>query len=249
MRDPFLNTLRMALIPTLSVVVAACDDPPLAFWPPSDAGVDDDAAPNDDDTPVGDGTLLAVRAACPDGWCWERPADPGLNLIAIDGTAKNDVWAGGEAGFLTHFDGSTWTHFSIDGMNITNVHAFDVDDVIVTGTRPQGGRTSVRIMGGRVRPFTIDGGAAHETFGTPSTGLFAIADAGVYGVDASGSTLLLPLERHIAKRGFARAADDVFVGYGGDSSVAHERHDVEPGVAHRRSTRGRTCTPHRYARA
>ncbi len=56
-----------------------------------------------------------VSGCTSDGWCWLRPRPTGNVIRNIQGTAANDVWAGGEAGTAVHWDGGRWTAHPIGG--------------------------------------------------------------------------------------------------------------------------------------
>jgi hypothetical protein len=51
----------------------------------------------------------SVTAFCFNGFTWESPLPQGSTLEAVWGPAPNDVWAGGAASLLMHWDGLTWT--------------------------------------------------------------------------------------------------------------------------------------------
>src|SRR6185436_1793851 len=75
------------------------------------------ASPSDGPTPPADGSSGPVgqdRATAPpvcpfDHWCWENPVPQGNTLKSVHGTARNDVWAVGEAGTALHWDGQRWS--------------------------------------------------------------------------------------------------------------------------------------------
>ena len=48
-------------------------------------------------------------AFCFNGFAWENPLPHGADLSAVWGPAPDDVWAGGAAGMLMHWDGTRWT--------------------------------------------------------------------------------------------------------------------------------------------
>jgi hypothetical protein len=49
-------------------------------------------------------------SVCSDGgWCWSNPWPIGSDLSAVWVVSANDVWVGGEAGAIIHFDGTRWT--------------------------------------------------------------------------------------------------------------------------------------------
>jgi len=44
-----------------------------------------------------------------DRWCWSNPLPQGHSLMALAGSAADNLWAVGEYGIILHFDGSAWT--------------------------------------------------------------------------------------------------------------------------------------------
>lgn len=43
-----------------------------------------------------------------EGWCWDRPLPSGRTISALWGSGPTDIWAGGGAGLLLHYDGRAW---------------------------------------------------------------------------------------------------------------------------------------------
>jgi hypothetical protein len=71
----------------------------------------------------------AVAAAAPGvlplapirGWTWENPLSGDLGATGIWGTARDDVWAVGNAGLIAHWDGHAWT--TVPGLRKSNLYA------------------------------------------------------------------------------------------------------------------------------
>jgi hypothetical protein len=54
-----------------------------------------------------------IPGACNLGWCWENPLPAGVDLHAVFGEGPGDVWTGGEAGLLFHFQDGSVTTFTL----------------------------------------------------------------------------------------------------------------------------------------
>lgn len=78
--------------------------PSLDAGPLTDAGVAD-CSPGAAATLQEGGTT----AFCFNGFTWENPLPQGSHLSAVWGPSPDDVWAGGVAGMLMHWNGTQWT--------------------------------------------------------------------------------------------------------------------------------------------
>lgn len=59
----------------------------------------------------GDARPHADGGLCFGRMCWENPLPQGNQLLALGGTAPDDVWAAGWANMLMHWDGTAWTSY------------------------------------------------------------------------------------------------------------------------------------------
>jgi len=67
-------------------------------------------------------------------WCWETPLPQGYDLVAVHGTAADDVWAVGAHGTALWFGGTAWTRQSIGTTsNLHGVWAAAKDDAWLVG--------------------------------------------------------------------------------------------------------------------
>ena len=91
---------------------------PTLDFAPGDLGADLrlDRASNDQSTEAGvvdggsSGPSSSEDQVCSEGgWCWSNPWPLGNALQAVWVFSPTDVWMGGDAGTIVHFDGARWT--------------------------------------------------------------------------------------------------------------------------------------------
>lgn len=80
-------------------------DPGFGEIPLAPGGVTSDCAGAGHEVAVG-----SARGFCFEGFTWLSPLPQGNELRAVWGRTPQDLWAGGQAGMLMHFDGATWTN-------------------------------------------------------------------------------------------------------------------------------------------
>jgi hypothetical protein len=95
-------------------------------------------------------------AFCFNGFQWENPLPQGNWLLAVGGAADDDVWAGGTASMLMHWDGLQWTSHQGE-VPVTWRH-----DSAITGLRGLPGNGGW-LVGRGLPPHSLDGGAWEAT--------------------------------------------------------------------------------------
>ena len=73
------------------------------------------------DAPADHGDALAAEAGAnvarpicsSDGWCWESLLPQGNDVEAMWASAANDIWVAPRPGPILHWDGATWTSFTL----------------------------------------------------------------------------------------------------------------------------------------
>lgn len=120
-----------------SVVSASCADADTSGEaPPVEASVFPDVVASDAGTGLCDPDAECVPA-CHDGeWCRAvSPLEAGAPLLAVRGTAADDVWAVGKGGTILHYDGTSWSDRSYDTLRTLSVVTGTAkNDVWVAGT-------------------------------------------------------------------------------------------------------------------
>jgi hypothetical protein len=136
-------------------------------------------------------------AFCFNGFAWENPLPHGADLSAVWGPAPDDVWAGGAAGMLMHWDGTGWTS-----------HQGEIGPQLIPPAPRLGWITSmVRsptgtwLAGNDLQPHWLDGGVWLPSGASAGSGVFwRIASMGVspsgmkgpFAVTTSGEVYLGP---------------------------------------------------------
>lgn len=86
-----------------------------------------------------------------DGRGWNRMAGPGFQIIAMHGTAPDDLWVGGPRGVVARWDGGRWTQLpSRHDELINSIWAAGPDEIYATttgGTVLEGSRSGVLPIG------------------------------------------------------------------------------------------------------
>jgi hypothetical protein len=82
--------------------------------------------------PISPGELPIVTApvCSSSGWCWQTPL-PHNSLNSTVSFSETDAWAFGDRGFLTHFDGTTWSFVAGATANLGSALAFGPNDIFV----------------------------------------------------------------------------------------------------------------------
>lgn len=171
----------------------------------------------------------STTAFCFNGFAWENPLPHGADLSAVWGPAPNDVWAGGAAGMLMHWDGTRWTsHQGEIGMQPL------VASRLGWITSMVGSPGGVWLAGYDIQPHWLDdGGAWVPSVASPGSGInWRVSAMGVspggtlgpYAVTNSGEVFNVPgwtlvraappTERPDAVRGVA-VGDDGLVAFSG----------------------------------
>jgi hypothetical protein len=80
-------------------------------------------------------TPAPVPGCSSDGWCWLRPQPTGNIIENIQGSASDDLWAGGNAGTALHWDGHAWSGHSVNGepYDLSGVLSLGKNDVWAIG--------------------------------------------------------------------------------------------------------------------
>jgi hypothetical protein len=74
-----------------------------------DASADAGDAARDAEAPKEAGPPLFTTGFCSDdSWCWQNPLPHGLAIEDVFAVAKNDVWAVGDQGLVSRYDGRAW---------------------------------------------------------------------------------------------------------------------------------------------
>lgn len=157
-----------------------------------DAGGFTVTRPMDPDAP----NLFGVWGSAPDdvwavgdvvlrynGSVWQEATNPmGAHWVAIDGRDVDDVWMGGESGFIMHFGGLTWEesyrHLAGD---IAALNCLPGGEVVALS--PRTGATDILIFDGTWRvDATLDGVILDAVWGSAVDDIYAIGDGGTKGV-------------------------------------------------------------------
>ena len=117
------------LVPSAALPIAmSCGtgDDAVVMTAPVDAGAVDAVADRSDAADAD-----APYDPCNDDWCVVSPdGAESMAFNALSGTAANDVWVVGTAGYAAHFDGTDWTPFPVDtGLALFSVWGSGPDDV------------------------------------------------------------------------------------------------------------------------
>lgn len=66
-------------------------------------------------------------------WCWTFPRPHGTTLDTVVARAPDDIWTGGDAGIVSHWDGKTWRAETIGADRIDRIWPRAPDDVWAVG--------------------------------------------------------------------------------------------------------------------
>lgn len=107
------SLVLFAALTSLAFLASLAGCPPAAVSPSPDLAVAADLATPPDltsDAATVDlaGPYIQQPGCSRDAWCFLTPRPQGNTLLAVWGRGASDVWAGGNAGALVHYDGSTW---------------------------------------------------------------------------------------------------------------------------------------------
>jgi hypothetical protein len=157
--------------------------------PPSDASVTD-AIDTPDTSDRGDGsgldaadggeqtvfTLPPSGVCTVSGWCFKNPRPASVNLGAVWGTSPTDIWAGGGAGSVLHYDGTTWIGLTnILTTTLTSIQGSASNDVWFS----DGSRTALHWDGTALAKVTVDSSfTIRATWGIGATNLWAVGQSG-----------------------------------------------------------------------
>ena len=145
------------------------------------------------------------------GSSWQEATNPmGAHWVAIDGRDVDDVWMGGESGFIMHFGGQTWEesyrHLAGD---IAALNCLPGGEVVALS--PRTGATDILIFDGSWRvDATLDGVILDAVWGSAVDDIYAIGDGGTKGViyhrDGTGWT---PIDIDIGTKAAQRRSGPV----------------------------------------
>ncbi|MFZ5468172.1 MAG: hypothetical protein ACOZIN_01940 [Myxococcota bacterium] len=84
---------------------------------------------------AGDGGIELRPVCSSEGWCWENPLPTGNHILAVHGTAANNVYAVGQLGLILHFDGRVWQALvsPVKDVQLNAVWARAANDIWVMG--------------------------------------------------------------------------------------------------------------------
>lgn len=74
-------------------------------------------------------------AFCFNGFAWENPLPHGATLYGVWGSSADDVWAGGAASMLMHWDGRRWTSYQDQVHPVAGQERGDIRVIKGDGTR------------------------------------------------------------------------------------------------------------------
>ena len=79
------------------------------------------------------GPAVEVGLCHADNWCWTFPRPHGAALNTVVARGPDDIWAAGEAGVVSHWDGKAWRAEVIGAERIDRIWPRAVDDVWAVG--------------------------------------------------------------------------------------------------------------------